>query len=74
VLLWRAWTAYAHRAGSYQTRALLTLVYLLVLGPFARLGRLTGARLLDVQAGPGASSWQARGAPEKTLHALRRQF
>jgi hypothetical protein len=74
VLLWRAWKAYAQRAGSYQTRTLLTLVYLIVLGPFASLGRLFGARLLDLKSTSSASSWMVRATPSKTLESLRRQF
>jgi hypothetical protein len=73
MLLWEAWKAYAHRAGSYQSRVLLTLVYLLVLGPASMLGRAFGTRLIDLRSG-GASTWVARGTTEKSLDALRRQF
>jgi hypothetical protein len=66
------WTAYAHRAAGYQTRVLLTLVYVLILGPAALLGRLFGARLLDLSG--GSSTWLVRPTPEKTLDSLRRQF
>ena len=74
MLFWEAWKAYAHRAGGYQTRVLLTLVYLLVLGPGALAGRLFSARLLDLNAGPGKTSWLVRGPREATVDALRRQF
>ena len=67
------WKAYAHRAASYQTRVLLTLVYLVILGPAALLGRLFGAQLIDLSATPG-STWLTRAAPEHTLADLRRQF
>ena len=66
------WTAYAHRAAGYQTRVLLTLVYAVILGPAALLGRLFGARLLDLNG--ACSTWVIRPAPDKTLDALRRQF
>jgi hypothetical protein len=72
VLLWQAWKAYAHRATSYQTRVLLSGVYLLVLGPGAMLARLFGNRLLDLDR--GSSSWIARGPQDTTLQGLRRQF
>ena len=66
------WSAYAHRAATYQTRILLTLVYLLLLGP-ARL--FAGARLMDLSAPPTTkSTWLQRPHLEKTLTALRRQF
>jgi hypothetical protein len=72
VLLWQAWKAYAHRATSYQTRALLSVVYLLMLGPAAMLARLFGSRLLDLDR--GSSSWIARGPQDTTLQGQRRQF
>jgi hypothetical protein len=74
VLLWDAWQAYAHRAGGYQTRMLLTAVYWVVLGPGALIGRLFSARLLDLNPGPSQSSWRTREPGDATLDALRRQF
>jgi hypothetical protein len=69
------WQAYAHRAATYQTRVLLTLVYALILGPVALLGRLFGARLLDLAPSPASrSTWLVRPRAEATLDALRRQF
>jgi hypothetical protein len=77
VLRWllEAWKAYAHRAASYQSSVLLTLVYLVILGPAALLARLFGARLLDLEARPG-STWLARrdSGDQQTLTDLRRQF
>jgi hypothetical protein len=77
VLVWlfEAWKAYAHRAASYQTRVVLSVVYLLVLGPAALIARLFGARLLDLHEGQH-STWLMRvnAAEERTLSALRRQF
>jgi len=67
------WTAYAHRAATYQTRVLLTIVYAIVLGPAALVGRLFGARLLDLSGGR-SSTWTVRPAPDKSLAGLRRQF
>jgi hypothetical protein len=74
VLSWivEVWTAYAHRAAGYQTRVLLTLVYALILGPAALIGRLFGARLLDLSG--GSSTWLVRPAADKSVDALRRQF
>ena len=72
MLLWEAWKAYAHRAGSYQTRVLLGIVYLVVLGPAAFVARAVGPRLLDGR--PGGSTWLARGQQDRSLDAMRRQF
>jgi hypothetical protein len=77
VLRWllEVWKAYAHRAATYQSSVLLTLVYVLVLGPTALIARLFGARLLDLKTGP-ATTWLVRTntGEDKTLGALRRQF
>jgi hypothetical protein len=75
VLFWlvEAWKAYAHRAGSYQTRVLLTFTYVLVLGPGAVVARMFGTRLLDVDSNAG-TTWLKRDLQPKTLDALRRQF
>jgi len=77
VLRWllEVWQAYAHRAATYQTRVLLTVVYALVLGPAAMVGRAFGARLLDLGSSK-SSTWVVRPntREEKTLGALRRQF
>ena len=67
------WKAYAHRAGSYQTHVLLTLVYFIILGPAAFTARLFGAHLMDLSA-TGGSTWLERPISEKSLAALRRQF
>lgn len=68
------WTAYAHRAATYQTRVLLTIAYVVVLGPATFIGRLFGARLLDLSGTASASTWIERPASDKTVAGLRRQF
>ena len=67
------WKAYAHRAASYQTAVLLSLVYVVILGPFGFIGRLFGAKLMDLSS-RGGSTWLSRPRSENTLAALRRQF
>ena len=71
--VFEVWKAYAHRAATYQTEVLLTLVYLVILGPFALLGRLFGAKLMDLSH-EGGSTWLTRPAPDKSVESLRRQF
>jgi hypothetical protein len=75
VLGWlvEVWKAYAHRAGTYQTRVLLTLVYFVVLGPATLIARLFGAHLLDLSAGT-KTTWLERPKSDISLVALRRQF
>ena len=71
--VFEVWKAYAHRAGTYQSQVLLNLVYFVILGPFAGIGRLFGAKLMDLSDG-ATSTWLERGTGEDTLSALRRQF
>jgi hypothetical protein len=72
-LLWRAWQAYAKRAGQYQTRVLLAVVYVVVVGPMAMAARLAGNRLLD-DGQRGTGGWLRRPAQDSSLHGMRRQF
>jgi hypothetical protein len=71
-LLWRAWRAYAKRAGQYQTRLLLALVYVVVVGPMALAARLAGTKLLDIDHQTGG--WLKRPSPDCSLDGMRRQF
>ena len=74
MLLWDAWRAYAHRAASYQSRAMLNATYFLVFGPGASVARGLGARLLDLDRRPRESYWIARRPVSATLEGLERQF
>ncbi|MDQ6670288.1 MAG: hypothetical protein M3069_05985 [Chloroflexota bacterium] len=74
MLLWQAWRAYAHRAASYQSRAMLNAIYFLVFGPGATVARSLGARLLDLDPGPRDSYWIARQPTPPTLEGMERQF
>jgi hypothetical protein len=73
-LVWKAWTAYLHRAGAYQSLVLLNVVYAVVFGPSVVVARLLRARLLDLDNGARSSFWMARQPTRKTLVELRRQF
>jgi hypothetical protein len=73
-LFWDAWKAYAHRAGSYQSRVLLIVAYFGVFGPSALLARAVGAELLDLSNKPRESYWRERDRAPNTLEALERQF
>jgi hypothetical protein len=71
VLGWvlEVWKAYAHRAATYQSQVLLTIVYFVILSPCA----FFRAKLMDLSDGE-ASTWIQRTPAEKNLAALRRQF
>jgi hypothetical protein len=73
-VIWEAWKAYAHRAGTYQSWVLLNVAYFGVFGPSSLIGRLTGARTLDLDRRPRPSYWLARPPGPTSLEALERQF
>jgi hypothetical protein len=73
-LLWAAWKAYAHRAATYQTQALLNVAYFVVFGPSALGAHVFRAKLLDLDTRPRATFWLQRKSGNGTLEDLERQF
>lgn len=69
-IAWDAWRAYAHRAGQYQSRVWLTIVYVIVLGPAALAARLGWVHLIDLDG----HGWIDRRPLDNSIDALRRQF
>lgn len=68
-----AWREYAERVASCHSTLLLLIVYFVVLGPSAMIGRVFGIRLLDLD--PAATpSWHEREPVDPSLDALSRQF
>jgi hypothetical protein len=67
----RALVVFSERFGSMLSRIFLTLLYFLVLGPFALLYQLAADPLRMRRRGDGNwAAWQARN---ETLRAARRQ-
>jgi len=73
-LVWQAWLAFMHRAGSYQSTVLLNVVYFALFGPCAVLARLCGTRLLDLGPPARHNYWLERRKSRNTLVDLTRQF
>jgi hypothetical protein len=71
-LLWRGWRDYNVLAARYQRTALLSAIYLLILGPSGILARLAGQDLMR-QGGRG-SAWIQRPTEDPSLAALKRQY
>ncbi len=71
--LWEWWKRVARRLGDVQARVLLSLVYFLVIGPFALAVRFWGDPLaIKARSRRG---WRARGASEGTpMEQATRQF
>ena len=73
-ILGDAWRAYIHRAGTYQSRVLLNVMYFVFLGPGALAARIFGSGLLDLNQRARPSYWTERAPTNATLEDLRRQF
>ena len=73
-LVWDAWNAYLHRAGSYQSQVLLTAVYGVIVGPSVLLARVLGTRLLDLGGRPRDTYWIERPPTARSIEWLERQF
>ncbi|GAC1322045.1 MAG: hypothetical protein NVSMB2_19220 [Chloroflexota bacterium] len=69
-IVWDAWRAYARRAGQYQKRVWLTVVYVVILGPVALAARLGWIQLMDFEG----RGWIVRPPLDNSMDALRRQF
>lgn len=65
------WRVTARRAAAYQFEIAISFVYFVLLGPGALVGRLTGARSLDLGRAP---RWRRREHAPSTLADLERQF
>jgi hypothetical protein len=61
-------TRVAHAIGNFQARVVLTVVYYVLLAPFALAARRSDAR------GAAARLWHDRDDPTPTLERARRQF
>ena len=68
------WMAFAHVLGRAQTAILLTLIYLLTVGPISLLSRLTGQDLLRLRRSGKDSYWAPLERTTKTLDEARKQF
>jgi hypothetical protein len=62
--IYGVWMKAAHRIGRYSTAFMLSLIYYLVITPFAIFLRIFGKTVLPVQQDKGVSSyWVARSEP-----------
>jgi len=56
-VIWEFWKAYAEKIAHYQTLVILSLIYVLVVGPIAAIGRLTGHRFLPLDPPAARTFW-----------------
>jgi hypothetical protein len=69
--LWQAWTRLIQRLGAFQARVVLTLLYFVVVGPFA-VGMKLGSDPLRARRVTG-SNWTLRAPRPDGLVAARQQ-
>jgi len=75
-VLKRLWMKFAHAAGWVNTRVILTLAYLLIIGSAGLIMRLISGDLLDrrTHRKDGDSYWKPKPPADASLEASRRQF
>lgn len=67
----RLWMAFAHALGWVNSRILLTVLYVVILGPFALVRRVGS---LFARRNSPASYWLPKRSEEPTIASLRRIF
>lgn len=70
--VWAKWKPLAQRIGDFQARVILTVLYILLLGPFALFLRLLKDPL-RIKRTPG-SLWIPKSSEPASLETARRQF
>lgn len=72
--LWGLWKAFAHRLGQVQTTIILSVVYLIAIGPISLISRVLGRDLLAQRRHERPSYWVALPEVTSTLERARKQF
>ena len=72
--LWKGWKAFAHAVGKVQTLLLLTLFYLLILGPVSFLFRLFGKSALSYRAQTPDTYWRMKPVSNRGQEQYFQQF
>ncbi len=70
--IWERWKVIAHAIGTFQARLILSVLYLVILPPFALIRRL-GADPLGRRPTSGPTYWRLRPPDGPTLDAARKQ-
>jgi len=56
-VIWDYWVAYGEKIAYYQTTVILSLIYLIIVGPIGLIGRLTGHQFLPQFARTAPTLW-----------------
>jgi hypothetical protein len=68
------WMKFAHLLAFVNTRILLSIIFVLIIGPIAVISRLLGADFLGVRRVSVKSFWKVRESIPPTIESARRQF
>lgn len=72
--LYALWMKFAMALGWFNTRVLLFLFFVIVLGPISVLGRLFGKNFFEDHPRDAQSYWHLRPEPGYTKESCQRQF
>jgi Saxitoxin biosynthesis operon protein SxtJ len=72
-VVWHFWKAYAEKIGHYQTAAILSFVYALIVGPIWLVGRLTGHRFIPTFPARAPSFWYKASMGHASLDEMAKQ-
>ena len=73
-MLHKWWMAFAHALAVVNTTLLLTVVYILLIGPFSIVARMLGKDLLKHRIDRRGSFWNPKEPVAHTLDQTRHQF
>ncbi len=73
-IIYKCWMAFAHFLAAVNATLLLTIVYLIVVGPMSLISRLMRKDLMAHRIAPSGSFWKAKETTPHTLDQARHQF
>ena len=71
--LWKRWLVIARKVGEFQSRIILTLVYFVVMAPFALVVRWLSDPL-RLRGDPSWQTYPGNGGSAPSLNSARQQF
>jgi hypothetical protein len=74
VLIYKGWMLFARGLAFVNTRLILTLFFVIVIGPIALILKLAGKDFLQRRIDSSPSFWRPRESAEHTLENAVRQF
>ena len=73
-IAYRGWMAFAHALGYVNTKVLLTVFYIVIIGPAWLVCTILRVDLLGSRWGRSGTLWRVKLPTEQTLDATRHQF